>query len=204
VCSTVHPETVSIPFQPRWDRPNTHVAVCRQYNILQMLCAIGYYYHHYNSTRAVCTMDMYFLLVIYFYFSFLTRGPRSRVLDILYGRQRPPRTPAKWHTFYSQLAPEAFDGLIYGRRPPIPTTTPIVFFFFMLPPLRSVGGSVIGSLGVQTPRRRDCRSPQLPPRIKKEKRKYPVAVVTGGRGSDNNAKQTGRGMIVGRRTYICS
>jgi len=90
-----------------------------------MLCAFFYYYRHNSTTRALCTKDiMYFLSVIYFYFLSLTRWPRSRVEDVLYGRQRPSRTPAKWHTFYSLLAPEAFDGLIYGRRLRTPAATP--------------------------------------------------------------------------------
>jgi len=127
--------------------------------------------------RILCIFCSLFIFI----FLSLTRRPRSRVEDILYGRQRPPRTPAKWHTFYSRLAPEAFDGLIYGRRPRIPAATAVVFFFFfffffVLPPPPS-NRSVGRSLRVQTPRRRDCRSPKLPPRIKSEKKK-----VSGGGG----------------------
>jgi len=45
----------------------------------------------------------------------------------------------KWHTFYSRLDPEAFDRLIYGRRP---RNFAFFFILFVLPPPpsdRSVG-----------------------------------------------------------------
>lgn len=108
---------------------------------------------------AVCTKVIYFLFVIYFIFLSLTRRPISRVEDILYGRQRPPRTASKRHTFYCRLALEAFDGLIYSQRPcrPPSSSSPSSSRFHHHRPI----GRWVGRSGVMEYklRRRDCCSP---------------------------------------------